>query len=186
MDPTALARARAGDVDALDVLVRTYHDRVYRFGLRTCRDAFDADDAVQEAFIKLARRPDVVRDPSALSWLMTVVKNTCARMLRPFLRARSQAALPIADAAELAADGLTPEAALQRWQLVRAVHEAIAQLEPLYREVIILRDLEGLTGEEVSLALGVPEATMKTRLHRARLMLREQIEATTLQRKRSQ
>src|SRR3954465_6102590 len=110
MDPSALARARAGDVDALDVLVRTYHDRVYRFGLRACRDAFDADDAVQEAFIKLARRPDVVRDPSALSWLMTVVRNTCARMLRPFLHTRPQASLPIADAAEIAADGLTPEA----------------------------------------------------------------------------
>jgi RNA polymerase sigma-70 factor (ECF subfamily) len=175
MDASVLDRARAGDVDALDVLVRTYHDRVYRFGLRACRNAFDADDAVQEAFIKLARRPDVVRDPGALSWLMTVIRNACTRMLRPFSRKR-HAAAPIADAGQIPAEGLSPEAALERWQLVHAVHEAIARLEPLYREVIILRDLEGLSGEQVSELLDVPQATMKTRLHRARQMLREQIE----------
>jgi len=83
MHPSVLARAREGDADALDALVRAYHDRVYRFGLRACRSAFDADDAVQEAFIKLARRPDVAADPGALSWLMTVVRNACARLLRP-------------------------------------------------------------------------------------------------------
>lgn len=178
MDASVLERARAGDVDALEVLVRTYHDRVYRFGLRACRNAFDADDAVQEAFIKLAHRPDVVRDPGALSWLMTVVRNACARMLRPFSRGRHATA--ITDAGELPAEGLNPEAAIERWQLVHAVHEAIAGLEPLYREVIILRDLEGLTGEQVSEMLDVPQATMKTRLHRARQMLREQIEMAGL------
>ena len=117
METSVLERARAGDVDALDVLVRTYHDRVYRFGLRACRNAFDADDAVQEAFIKLARRPDVVRDPGALSWLMTVVRNACARMLRPF--SSRHASAPITDAAQLPADGLSPEAAVARWQLVQ-------------------------------------------------------------------
>jgi RNA polymerase sigma-70 factor (ECF subfamily) len=179
MDISVLERARAGDVDALDVLVRTYHDRVYRFGLRACRNAFDADDAVQEAFIKLARRPDVVRDPGALSWLMTVVRNACARMLRPFSGGR-HATAAIADAGQLPDEGLSPEAAIERWQLVHAVHEAIARLEPLYREVIILRDLEGLTGEQVSEMLDVPQATMKTRLHRARQMLREHIEMAGL------
>src|SRR5689334_23198962 len=81
-----LRAAAAGDDEALTQLVRLYHDRVYRFGLRACRDAFDADDAVQDAFVKLAARPDVVRDRGALSWLLSVVRHTCMRMLRPFVR----------------------------------------------------------------------------------------------------
>src|SRR3954463_11170696 len=83
-----LAAATAGDDQALAHLVRAYHDRVYRFGVRVCRDGFDADDAVQEAFGQLATRPDVMRDPSALSWLMSVVRNACLRMLRPWQRER--------------------------------------------------------------------------------------------------
>ena len=83
-----LIAAAQGDDEALAALVRAYHDRVYRFGLRVCRDGYDADDAVQEAFIKLAKRPELLKDPSALSWLMTVVRNACLRMMRPFLRQR--------------------------------------------------------------------------------------------------
>ncbi len=64
---------------------------------------------------------------------------------------------------------------MERWRVVHAVHEGIAALEPLYREVIILRDLEGLTGAEVSSALGIEESAMKSRLHRARRLLRDQV-----------
>ena len=80
-----LAAATAGDDEALATLVRAYHDRVYRFGLRVCRDSFDADDAVQEAFVKLGKRPDVVRSAGALFWLLAVVKHACLRLLRPFV-----------------------------------------------------------------------------------------------------
>lgn len=66
MSTSVVAAARSGDPAALDVLVRAHHERVYRYGLRTCRDAFDADDAVQEAFIRFARRPDVARDAGVL------------------------------------------------------------------------------------------------------------------------
>jgi hypothetical protein len=69
---TAAAR---GDDAALTLLIRAYHDRVYRFGQRVCRDSFDADDAVQEAFVALARRPDVARHRGVLSWLMTAVPS---------------------------------------------------------------------------------------------------------------
>src|SRR5438046_9985095 len=82
------AAASGGDDEALTLLIRAYHDRVYRFGQRVCRDSFDADDAVQEAFVALARRPDVARHRGVLSWLMTSVRNGCLRMLRPFLRQR--------------------------------------------------------------------------------------------------
>lgn len=174
MHTRVLTAAAGGDDAALAHLVRTYHDRVYRFGLRVCRDGFDADDAVQEAFTRLAQRPDVARDPGVLSWLMTVIRNACLRMLRPFARERRVLG-ERTDHEDVPAPDLDPQAALERWRLVRAVHEAIAALEPPYREILILRDLEGLSGPQACAALGLSEAAMKTRLHRARLSLREQL-----------
>ncbi|WP_437923472.1 sigma-70 family RNA polymerase sigma factor [Sorangium sp. So ce291] len=172
---TVLTAAARGDDGALELLVRAYHDRVYRFGLRACRDAFDADDAVQEAFTKLARRPEVARDPGVLSWLMTVVRNACLRMLRPFARERASLGARVDDADAVPSAALDPQAALERWRLVRAVHEAIAALDRPYREVLVLRDVEGMTGEEVCQALGLGEAAMKSRLHRARQLVRREI-----------
>ncbi len=180
----ALVRAAAdGDDAALEALVHAYHDRVYRFGLRACHDAFDADDAVQEAFTKLATRPDVMRDPGLLSWLFTVVKNTCLRLLRPFLRERRT----LGERSELEVtpdDAPSPEAALARLELVRAVHDAIAGLPPDERDVLLLRDLEGLSGDETSRALGVSAAAMKSRLHRGRAAVRAFVSARERERAR--
>lgn len=167
-----LRAAAAGDDAALAVIVSAYHDRVYGFGLRVCRDGFDADDAVQEAFAKLVVRPDVARDPGVLSWLMTVVRNACSRMLRPFLRERRALGERVEDADGIPAESHDPEQALERWRLVHAVHQAIASLDRASREVLVMRDLEGLTGEEVCSALGLTEPAMKSRLHRARSELR--------------
>jgi RNA polymerase sigma-70 factor (ECF subfamily) len=166
-----VALAAAGDDAALAELVRLYHDRVYRFGRRVCRDDFDADDAVQEAFTKLATRRDVMADPSALSWLLTVVRNACLRLLRPFVRQRrALGEEQAADEVPSTEDG--PERALERFELVGRVHAAIAGLSEPYRQVIVLRDLEGLSAEETCKALGLELAAMKTRLHRARARLR--------------
>lgn len=167
--------AAAGDDDALAALVHAYHERVYRFGLRVCRDGFDADDAVQEAFARLARRPDVRADGGALSWLMTVVRHTCLRLLRPFQRQQRALGARVNALDAVPDDALGPEAALARFQLVRTVHEAIARLDRPFREVLVMRDLEGLSGSEVSAALELTEAAMKTRLHRARAALRKEL-----------
>lgn len=170
--PDMVAAAARGDDEALTLLVRAYHDRVYRFGQRVCRDGFDADDAVQEAFVALARRPDVARHSGALAWLMTSVRNACLRMLRPFVRERRTLGERLDDADDAAGTALDPQQALERWELVRSVHAAIAALPHPFREVIVMRDLEGLSGEETCRALGLEPATMKTRLHRARQQLR--------------
>jgi RNA polymerase sigma-70 factor (ECF subfamily) len=167
-----LEAAARGDDQALELLVRAYHDRVYRFGLRVCRDRFDAEDAVQYAFMTLARRPDVLRDRGALSWLMTVVRNACRKLLRPFLGSSSPLAERLEEPEELAAPAVDTDAMLDRWRLVHLVHRAIATLEPSQREVLVMRDVEGLTGEEVCSALGISEAAMKSRLHRARTEVR--------------
>lgn len=170
-----LAAAASGDDGALALLVRAHHDRVYRFGLRVCRDGYDADDAVQEAFIKLATRPEIVRGSGVLSWLFRVVRNACLRMLRPFARERRTLGARIEDPGEVPSRDLDPQAALEQWHLVHAVHQAIAGLARPQREVLVMRDLEGLTGEETCAALGLTVATMKTRLHRARQELRSEL-----------
>ncbi len=108
---TVLAAAARGNDEALAQLVRAYHDRVYRFGLGVCRDGFDADDAVQEAFTKLARRRDVAQHPGALSWLLRVVRNACLRMLRPFARERRSLGERIDDASEVPEGGVDPQTA---------------------------------------------------------------------------
>lgn len=172
-----LAAAADGDDEALAALVRAHHARVYRFGLRVCRDGFDADDAVQEAFIKLAARPDVSRDEQAITWLFTVVKNACRRLLRPFARERRTLGERLTEDADVPADAGDPQRALEHWRLVHAVHQAVAKLDRPLREVLVLRDLEGLTGEEACDALGLTEAAMKSRLHRARNELRAGLRA---------
>lgn len=172
-----LTAAATGDDDALAQLIGRYHERVHRFGLRVCRDGFDADDAVQEAFVKLSKRPEVVRDGGALSWLMTVVRRACLRMLRPFVRARRSLGERIGDAEEVPSHVPNAQEALEAWELVQSVHAAIAELPRPYREVLVLRDLEGLSGEATCRELGLELATMKTRLHRARTQLRERLVA---------
>lgn len=171
-----LTAAARGDDAALALLVRAHHDRVYRFGLRVCRDGYDADDAVQEAFIKLAKRPEVARDRGVLSWLFAVVRRACMRMLRPFARERRTLGERIEDPQTIPSRELDPQRALEHWRMVHAVHQAIAALPRPYREVLVMRDLEGLTGEEACVALGLTEAAMKTRLHRARQELRAELQ----------
>jgi len=184
----ALAAAR-GDDEALTLLVRANHDRLYRFGVRVCRDHFDAEDAVQEAFHKLSQRPEVVRDPGSLSWLMTVVRHACQRMLRPFIRERralGERAQGVDQLEGAPSEQIDAQEALERWQLVRAVHAAITLLDRPLREVLVMRDLEGLSGEETCSALGLELATMKTRLHRARGQLRQELERARIQNARAE
>lgn len=156
---TLLQAAREGDRAALDALVRLYQARVYRFGLRVCRDAVDTEDAVQEAFVTLSREVSRLREETSVgTWLLTVVKNACLRLMRPFASARKALGSPVdePEALDLPDPAPTPEEAVSREQVVRGVREAIELLEPSYREVLVLRDIEGLSGPEVARARASP------------------------------
>ena len=163
-----------GSDEALTELMRIHYERLRRIGVRACGDQLDAEDAVQEAFIKLARRPDVQRDRGALSWLMTTVRNTCLRILRRWRFLRS-APGEVGVADTVAASGSTPEESLDRWRLIHRLHRLIAALPRDQREVLILRDIEGQPAGQVCASLGLTEAAMKSRLHRARGQLRDRL-----------
>lgn len=163
-----LQRAIAGDDLALAQLMRAHHEPLLRHGRRVCADPTDAADAVQEAFVKLARRHDLPREAGAVAWLFRVVTNHCLRFLRRahVLRERlRRAAQPLPTEP-------SPEQLLSRYRLGQLLQAALAELPPLYRQVLELRDVEGLTGEQVCAALELSEPAMKSRLHRARTSLR--------------
>lgn len=169
--PALLERSISGDDEAVRELVGLYHDRVYRFGRSVCRDGFDADDAVQSAFITLARRPDVQKSPTVLPWLMAVVRNACMALLRP-LSSRLREPTSARAALDIPDEALSPEAALERFQLMSEVQDAISLLDADARAVLLLRDVEGLSSEETARRLNLAPAAMKSRLHRARLAVR--------------
>lgn len=131
-------------------------------------NADDAADAVQEAFATTLTRPaayDDTRGPLK-PWFLRVVRNRCFDMLRR----RRRSDMPVDELADTAA---TPEQALQGAQRDEALKRALASMPGEQRQIIVLRDFLDLTYAEVAAVLGVPQGTVMSRLHRARLVLKE-------------
>lgn len=176
-DPT-LAAARAGDPDALDALLRQYQPRIYRFGLRMCRDEEDAKDVLQETLFAAARSLRGFRGSSSLStWLYSIARGFCIKKRRRSKFAPQEELSLDAGSPALAVPdpGLPLDEALVNQEVERAVEAAIRALKPAYREVLLLRDVEGLTAPEVAEVLGLRVEAVKSRLHRARAEVREHL-----------
>ncbi len=182
-DETLAARAAAGDERAFEEIVARYQARVFRLACRLTGSHADAADALQETFLQVYRRLDSFRNESRFStWLYRVATN--AALMQRRARARRpgeslEAFLPRFDASGRHAP--TPDALrvaaraedlLDRRVLVGKAQEGIERLPDLLREAFVLRDLEEMPTAEVAEALGVEPATVRQRVHRARLMLR--------------
>lgn len=158
-----LSAAQEGDTRAIAILLSGSHGHVRRFARMLCSTPEDAEDAAQEALIVLYRKIGTLRATAALaSWMFQVVRNECIRRSRIALR-RPIDAVAVAPSAE--------DVALTRIEIERIV-EAIARLPEEQRTVLILRDLQGLSGASTAQALGLSRAAMKSRLHRGRQELR--------------
>jgi len=163
--------AQGGDQAALLSLLESHRDSVYRFGVRMCQSPDDAEDVVQETLLTAAQKLEGFRGESAFSsWLYAIARGACST------RHRAAARTTELDATHLADSGPHPEEALSRQRLHAILERAVASLQPEYREVLLLRDGEGLTAPETADALNLSVAAVKSRLHRARQMLRERIE----------
>jgi RNA polymerase sigma-70 factor (ECF subfamily) len=172
-DAELLAAIRTGDRDALETLLRRHADRIYRFGIRMCRHPDDAQDVLQETMLAVARSAAQFRgDASFAGWLFSIVRNTCARKRRK--RKHEPEAVESIDA-PLPSAAAEPDEDLERRRLGHALEVAIGELQPMYREVLMLRDVEGLSAKETAAALQLSVAAVKTRLHRARVDLRERL-----------
>ena len=179
-DEQLLAAARAGDTRALETLLERHEDQVYRFGLRMCRDREDAKDVLQDTLLAVARGVRDFRGASSLStWLYTIARSFCIKRHRRSKFApeapRSLETGAAAETKRLADPADAPDDALAGKQVERALDAAISSLDPMYREVLLLRDVEGLTAPEVAEVLGVTSQAVKSRLHRARLAVRERV-----------
>ncbi len=163
--------ARTGDQRAILDLVDRYQGAVYRFGKRMCPSEQDAEDAVQETLLTAVQKLDDFRgEASFTSWLFTIVRSRCSRKHRAAARA------PVIEPIEMIDERPHPDELVNQQQLRSGLEAALATIEPMYREVLLMRDVEGLTAPEVAATLDLSVAAVKSRLHRARGMLRERVE----------
>ena len=180
-DTQLLAAAQAGDPRALDALIERHQRRVYRFGLKMCRDPEDAKDVLQDTLIAAARSIRDFRGASSVStWLYTIARSFCIKRRRRSKFAPEQeesldSREPGLEARQVVDPTRSPDEELAGRQVEGALEQAIAGLDPMYREVLILRDVEGLSAPEVAEIMGLTVEAVKSRLHRARLTVREAV-----------
>jgi RNA polymerase sigma-70 factor (ECF subfamily) len=176
-DQMLLAAARGGDKDALEALLLRYQPRVYRFGMRMCGDPDDAKDILQETLLAMVRSVRDFRGASSLStWLYAIARSFCIKKRRRsrFVPAEQSLDAVLSDEkVQLPDPRPNPEDDLAARQIEAVLARAIASLDPMYREVLVLRDIEGLTAPEVAEVLGIGVDAVKSRLHRARLAVRQ-------------
>ena len=180
MDPTddaLLAEFRSGDEEALSKLLERYAPSIQRFGIKMCRDPEDARDVLQDTLLAMARGLRDFRGGSSLStWLFTIARSFCIKKRRQRVGAPSEI-VPLESAAGqvIAAADAPPDEEAGNREIGAALDAAIHALEPMYREVLLLRDVEGLSAPEVAGVLGIGVDAVKSRLHRARVAVRDRM-----------
>jgi RNA polymerase sigma-70 factor (ECF subfamily) len=168
-------RLRAGEPLAFEELVRRYQHRVFGVAARMLGNAAEAEEAAQEVFLRVYRAVAEFRGEARLStWLYAITSRVCLTRLgsgeRRLIREGEETLTRLANGEA------TPGAVLERSELEAALHRAIAELPEDRRIVVVLRDLEGLAYEEIAAALDLPLGTVRSRLHRARMDLKEKLE----------
>lgn len=187
-DDLLLARLQAGEESALDDLVDAYGGRIYQLAFRYLRNKEDAEEVAQDVLFKVYRKVGAFRGDAALSsWIYRITFNTAMSRLRTpsYQRSRAQDPQIVSSAGEVVvAAARQPEVAdwsdladerVFRAQMRRRVLHAILALPAIYRAPVMLRDIQGMSTEEASAMLRVKDQTLKSRLHRGRLILRRQL-----------
>jgi RNA polymerase sigma-70 factor, ECF subfamily len=181
-DEEMVARVRRGEREAFRGIVQRYNRRLYRVARGVMRDDGEAEDVVQEAYLRAYAALGEFRGESSLAtWLTQIVLNEARGRLR---RRRPTEDLEVLDmtaqqSSVVAFPGVTafgdPETAAAQAQIRRLLERAVDQLPDPFRLVFIMRDIDGLSIEETGAQLGIRPETVKTRLHRARRLLREHL-----------
>lgn len=184
-DEELVRRICAGDSSQFELLATRYTSKIYGLAMRLLRNPSDAKDAVQDTFLLVYTKLDGFRSESAFgTWLYKVALNSIYMKLRQRKHVAEdniEDYLPKFDGhgkmqGIVRTFGEDPEREAIRQQSAAAVREAIDKLPAEYRVVLVARDIDDLSGEETAEALGLTVAAVKSRLHRARLFLRQQLE----------
>jgi RNA polymerase sigma-70 factor, ECF subfamily len=186
-DEELLARLKAGDENAIRDVAEAYGSKIYQLAFRYLRNKEDAEEVTQDVLYKVHRKIDAFRGDAALSsWIYRITFNAAMSRLRTAKYQRSQneeLQLTIGDGEdstkpvrkEIADWSNMADERVFRSQLRRRVFNAILALPAIYRAPVMLRDIQGLSTEEASAVLHVKDQTLKSRLHRGRLILRRQL-----------
>jgi RNA polymerase sigma-70 factor, ECF subfamily len=173
--------AKGGDLGAFDELVNRYERRIFRLTMNITQNREDAEDATQDAFMKSFQHlPDFQGGSRFYTWLVRIAVNEALMRLRrrrPNVTSLDEPVQTEEDLMprEIEDWGPTPEQRYQVTELNSILNNAIAELEPIFRTVFVLRDVEQLSTEETAEALGISVPAVKSRLLRARLRLREKL-----------
>ena len=187
-DRVLVRRMKAGDDRAFEELVHLYQNRIFGLMLRMIGNRQEAEDLAQEVFMTVHRAIASYRgDGRFYTWLYRIASNTCKNRIK-YLRGRNfHRSVPVEDAPEsqVASEGgpsmalqsqiAGPEAMTEGTRLQTAIQRELAQLEPEHRLLIILRDVQGLSYQEILQTTGLQEGTLKSRLHRARVALKDRL-----------
>ena len=184
-DAALVAPLKSGEADAFEELLRRYEGKVYGLARSITRNDSDAQDALQETFLSVYRKIGSFKEEASLStWIYRVATNAALMKVRG--RRRDERAIPMEDYMPQYEENGHRAAAKPDWpprgdeellrgELREMLNRSIGELPPDYRTVFVLRDQEGLSTQEVAKVLGLSIPAVKSRLHRARLFLRERI-----------
>jgi len=176
-----IARILAGETELFHELIRPYERMVYLTILTMVRNEAEAEDGAQEVMINAFRHLKSFRGDAKFStWLVTIAMNEARQRLRKAKMSAQESLdeVPEGKEGDFTPAVLTdwreiPSEALEKKEMRQKLREAVEQLPPIYREVLVLRDLEELNQEETASALGISVTLVKVRLHRARMMLQK-------------
>lgn len=182
-EKTLISRILGGEIDLFHELIRPYERMVFLAVFAMVKNEQEAEDGAQDVMISAFRNLRSFRGESKFStWLVTIAMNEGRKRLR---KTKASALDSLDEDKEEHEGDFTPEAltdwreipsvALEKKELREKVREAVQGLPELYREVVVLRDLEELNQEETSAALGIPISLVKVRLHRGRMMMQKRL-----------
>ena len=177
-----IAAILAGDQDLYHRLIQPYELSVYRMAMSFVKNETEAEDVAQEAFLKAFRNLANFRAESKFStWLISITLNEARRWLRRQRTVRMESLDDPPEEGGKVSPALLrdwreiPSEALERKEVRALLQEAIGHLSPIYREVLVMRDIEELSIEETAGALAISISSVKVRLHRARIMLQKEL-----------
>lgn len=177
-----ISKAREGDRKAMALLVKKYEQTIYNFAFKLCRNRDRAEHSMQETFMSMVKNLNQFDGKSKLStWLYTIVSNNCLMLARS---QKKHEYTSLEDDEALISDAgitdwsFTPDKIAENNELKDLLDEAIKKLPPDYKTVFLLRDVEGLSTEETAEVTRLSVPAVKSRLHRARAFLRNEIGKT--------
>ena len=178
-----IKRAKKGDMDAFSVLVSTHEQKAINFAYRMLKDSHEAEDAVQEAFLRAFDKISTFRENSSFStWFFTILNNICLDILRKHSKSATVISIHQEDTnddkyeLQIEDKSSGPYEELQKKEAASVLEKALKELSEEHRAVIVLRDINDFEYDEIARILGISLGTVKSRLSRARISLRKILE----------